>query len=127
MIYNYADDNILSYSNPDLLETKKVIKSESEDVIEWFDSNHIQANPGKFQAIVLGKRGHGDCESFTIQGTTVKCEDSVKLLGITIDYMTSTGKMEKLHYRALKLVYSDFDSSFEDLLKKANIYIFTAR
>ena len=26
----------------------------------------IQANPGKFQAIVLGKRGHSDCESFTI-------------------------------------------------------------
>ena len=72
MIYNYADDNILSYSHPDLLETKKAIKSESEDVIEWFDSNHMQANPGKFQAIVLGKGEDGDCESFTIQCNTVK-------------------------------------------------------
>ena len=43
-------------------------------------SNHMQANPGKFQAIVLGKRGHGDCENFTIQGTTVKCEDSLKTI-----------------------------------------------
>ena len=87
VIYYYADYSTLSYSHPDLLETKKVIKSESEAVIEWFDFNHMQANPEKFQAIVLGKRGHGDCESFTIQRTTVKCEDSVKLLGVTVDYM----------------------------------------
>ena len=29
--------------------------------------------------------------------------------------------MEKLQYRALRLVYSDFISSYEDLLKKANM------
>ena len=28
---------------------------------------------------------------------------------------TSTDKMEKLQYRALRLVYSDFDSSYEEL------------
>ena len=174
-LYNYADDNTLSYSHPDLLETKNVLTSESEYVIEWFGTNQMQANPGKFQAIVLGKRGHGDCESFTIHDNTVKCEDSVKLLGVTIDYMlnfdlhisdickkaarqinvlcrlsrylstetklliyksfvrsnfsycpvvwhfcskSSTDKMEKLQYRALRLVYNDFISSYEDLLKK---------
>ena len=47
----------------------------------------MQANPGKFQAIVLGKRGHGDCESFTAHDNTVKCEDSVKLLGVAIDHI----------------------------------------
>ena len=47
----------------------------------------MQANLGKFQAIVLGKRGRGDRESFTIHDNTVKCEDSDKLLGVTIDYM----------------------------------------
>ena len=44
----------------------------------------MEADPGKFQAIVLSKRGNGDCESFTIHDNTVKCEDSVKLLGVTI-------------------------------------------
>ena len=29
--------------------------------------------------------------------------------------------MEKLQYRALRLVYNDFISSYEDLLKKANM------
>ena len=177
-LYNYADDNTLSYSHSDLLETKNVLTSESEHVIEWFGTNQMQANPGKFQAIVLGKRGHGDCKSFTIHDNTVKCEDSVKLIGVTIDYMLnfdlhisdickkaarqinilcrlsrylstetklliyksfvrsnfsycpvvwhfcsklSTDKMEKLQYRALRLVYSDFISSYEDLLKKANM------
>ena len=83
-LYNYSDDNTLSYSHPDLLETKNVLTSESEYVIEWFGTNQMQANPGKFQAIVLGKRGHGDCESFTIHDNTVKCEDSVKLLGVPL-------------------------------------------
>ena len=158
VIYNYADDNTLSYSHPDLLETKKVIKSESEDVIEWFDSNHMQGNPGKFQAIVLGKRGHSDCESFTIQGTfelhvSNICKKAAKRINVlcrlshylntetklliyksfirsNFSYCplvwhfcskTSTDKMEKPQYRVLRLVYSDFDSSYEDLLKKANI------
>ena len=100
-LYNYADDNTLSYSHPDLLETKNVLTSESEYVIEWFGTNQMQANPGKFQAIVLGKRGHGDCESFTIHDNTVKCEDSVKLLGVTIDYMLN------------------FDLHISDICKKA--------
>ena len=34
---------------------------------------------------------------------------------------SSTDKMEKLQYRALRLVYSDFDSSYEDLLKNADM------
>ena len=84
---NYADDNILSYSHLDLLETKNVLTSESEHAIEWFDTNQMQGNHGKSQAIVVGKRGYGDCESFTIQDNTVKYEDSVKLLRVIIDHM----------------------------------------
>ena len=53
-LYNYANYNNLSYSHPDLLETKNVLTSESEYVIEWFGTNQMQANPRKFQAIVLG-------------------------------------------------------------------------
>ena len=80
-LYNYADANALSYSHPDLLETKNVLTSDSEYVIEWFGTNQMQADSRKFQAIVLSKRGRGDCESFTIHDNTVKFEDSVKLLG----------------------------------------------
>ena len=32
---------------------------------------------------------------------------------------SSSDKLEKLHYRALKFVYNEFDQSFEYLLQKA--------
>ena len=47
----------------------------------------MQANPGKIQAVIPGKTGHGNCTSLTICGSEIKCEDSVKLLGVTIDFM----------------------------------------
>ena len=40
-LYNYAEDNTLSYSHHDLLETKNVLTSESEYVIEWFGTNQM--------------------------------------------------------------------------------------
>ena len=47
----------------------------------------MQANPEKSRAISLGKRGHDGCEDFTVRGITIKCGDSVKLLGVTFDYL----------------------------------------
>ena len=42
----------------------------------------MQANPDKFQAIMLE-----NCKSLFLNGTEIKCEDSVKLLGVAIDYL----------------------------------------
>ena len=177
-IYNYADDNTVSYSDKSLDNTKEVLVDESITCIEWFRNNKMQANPDKFQAIMLGKLGFENCKSLFLNGTEIKCEDSVKLLGVTFDYMlnfdlhisnickkaarqinvllrlskylstetkiliyksfirsnfnycplvwhfcskTSSAKMEKLQYRALRLVFNDFDSSYETLLEKVNM------
>ena len=127
---------------------------------------------------MLGKSGFENCKSLFLNGTEIKCEDSVKLLGVTIDYLlnfdlhvsnickkaarqinvllrlskfltietknliyksfikssfnfcplvwhfcskTSSAKMEKLQYRALRLVFNDFDSSYETLLERVNM------
>ena len=40
-----------------LLKPKGYFTSEIEDVIEWFDSNHMQANPGNSQAFSWIKEG----------------------------------------------------------------------
>ena len=45
-----------------------------------FAVNQMKANPGKFQAIAVGKHS-----CFNLADNIVKCEDSVKLLGVTID------------------------------------------
>ena len=50
-------------------------------------SDKMQANPEKFQAIIPGKIGHENCTSLTVCGSEIKCEVSVKLLGVTIDFM----------------------------------------
>ena len=47
----------------------------------------MQANPDKFQAIAIGKKTHDILTNFSIDNTSIQCEDSVKLLGIDIDYL----------------------------------------
>ena len=86
-VYNYAHDNTVSYSHKCLSTTKSVIESESMKAITWFGDNKLQANPEKFQAIIPGKIGHENCASLAVCGSEIKCEDSVKLLVVTINFM----------------------------------------
>ena len=51
-IYNYADDNTVSYSHKNLDIMKEVLVDEMI-CIDWFRDNKMQANPDKFQAIML--------------------------------------------------------------------------
>ena len=86
-IYNYADDNTVAYSHKNLDILKEVLVDESAICIEWFRNNQMQVNPDKFLAIMLGKSGFENCKSLFLNSTEIKCEDSVKLLGVTIDYL----------------------------------------
>ena len=55
-LYNYADDNTLTYSDNSIENLTKVMEEESEILIKWFSDNQMQANPDKFQAIAIGKK-----------------------------------------------------------------------
>lgn len=87
VLYNYADDNTLSYIHKDLVILKSVLEEESTVLIKWFEENFMQANPDKFQAICVGKKANEGIQSFEIEGNTIKCENSVTLLGVKIDYL----------------------------------------
>ena len=50
-IYNYADDNTLSYSDTNINTV-----AESINLIDWFSKNLMKANPDKFQAIAIGPK-----------------------------------------------------------------------
>ena len=91
-IYNYADDNTVSFIHKDLHILKNVLEQESMNLIKWFENNFMKANPEKFQAICLGKRAYEGIDSFDLEGTQIKCEENVTLLGINIDHML---KMDK--------------------------------
>jgi hypothetical protein len=55
-------------------------------LIEWFKINQMQANPDKFQALAVGKKTYEKRPTRNIQNVELTCEDSVKFLGIEIDY-----------------------------------------
>ena len=67
---------------------KEVLVDESATCIEWFRNNKMQANPDKFQTIMLGKSGFKNCKCLFVNRTEIKCKASVKLLGVTIDNLT---------------------------------------
>ena len=47
----------------------------------------MQANPDKLQAVMLGKSGFENYKSLFLIDREIKREDSLKLQGVTIDYM----------------------------------------
>ena len=46
----------------------------------------MQANPVKFQAIAVGKKSFSKNPIFKIGDNSITCDETVKLLGIDIDY-----------------------------------------
>ena len=85
-LYNYADENTLSFHSPAFEELIKVLQCEGKILIDWFSFNCMQANPNKFQAIAAGKRTHEKSPSFKFGSIDIKCDEVVKLLGIDIDF-----------------------------------------
>jgi hypothetical protein len=85
-LYNYADDNTLSYEGHNLDQLITVLERDSLTLIDWFTENQMKANPDKFQAIAIGKKTKNENISFNLNGNIIKCEDEVKLLGVTIDF-----------------------------------------
>ena len=85
-LYNYADDNTLSYSSTSHENLVKVLENDSLSLIKWFHENKMQANPEKFQAMSLGKKTHDLNISFKFNDVNIKCEDEVVLLGVTLDF-----------------------------------------
>jgi hypothetical protein len=55
-LYNYADDNTLSFCNPDFDALISTLETDSNELIEWFRINKIQANTDKFQCLAVGRK-----------------------------------------------------------------------
>jgi len=83
-VYNYADDNTLSYHHTDPTEVKNVLESAVDTSLQWFRTNFMEANPDKFQCMVLSRDRHTDI-NFCVNGVTLQNEVCVKLLGVHID------------------------------------------
>ena len=80
-VYNYADDNTLSFSHNDPSIIKSTLEQASKQAIRWFNVNFMKANPSKFQAICRKNISI----DFEIDSHVIKTEETVKLLGINFD------------------------------------------
>ena len=54
----------LSKFGTSLATVTKYLEEESKSLISWFSSNKMQANPAKFQVIVIGNNTHKTTYSF---------------------------------------------------------------
>jgi hypothetical protein len=64
----------------------KITKNKSMENCKFVKINKMQANPDKFQVLAVGKKTYEKHPTINIQNFELTCEDSVKLLGIEIDY-----------------------------------------
>ena len=177
-LYNYADDNSMSYAYLNVTDVLSCLKRDCDNAVKWFEVNGMQANPSKFQFMVMSNGTvDKECISICINESLLKPESHVKVLGVTLDdrltfnehvsvccskaarqlnalsrisrYLDTSSctflfnsfvksnfnycpmvwhfcgkvnndKIEKIQHRALKIIYKDYVSSYEDLMLKAN-------
>jgi hypothetical protein len=82
-VFNYADDNTLSYQHSNVDYLKNVIETDTKNAIHWLNSNYMQANAGKFQAMILSRF---NCNiNLKIDNIVIETTDHVKLLGVMVD------------------------------------------
>ena len=52
-LYNNADDNSMSYAPLNVKDVLSCLKWDCDNAVKWFEVNGMQANPSKFQFIVM--------------------------------------------------------------------------
>ena len=87
-LYNYADDNSLSCAGTTVQEVTSSLQFDGSCVIQWFTDNGMQANPSKFQFMIISP--DADCakklEKLVLNGNTVLVsEKQVQVLGVIIE------------------------------------------
>ena len=80
---------MISFHSPDFSELIKFLQQEGKILIDWFSFNCMQANPGKFQAISVGKKTFEKSPVFRFESVNITCEEVVKILGVDIDFNLS--------------------------------------
>ena len=83
-IVNYADDNHICYKNKSTDVLCEVLRLDTNNAISWFEQNYMDANPNKFQGIILGKDVPQSI-ALTTQDYEILLSNHLKVLGVTLD------------------------------------------
>ena len=105
IIYNYADDNSLSFHHHNPAVVKSVLETASMEAIQWFQENFMLANPDKFQAITLSRDSSITISQFDIGDVVIHPSTEVKMLGFTIDdKLTFKSHVQKICSKAARQI-----------------------
>ena len=84
---NYADGNTLAFFSKSLPDLVNVLENEADSALSWVEQNEMIANPNEFHTLFVKKDQTNTCGiNLDFQGHSVKSEETVKLLGVTLDY-----------------------------------------
>ena len=83
-IVNYAYDNHIYHKNKSTEVLCEVLKSDTNNAINWFEQNYMDANSNKFQGIILGKDVPRSI-ALTAQDYEIPLSNHLKVLGVTLD------------------------------------------
>ena len=84
--YITSADNILTTFAQNVRNFTSVLEFESNVAIDWFETNKMIVNLGKFQSIMIDKRKQDHKkETFEIGDKVIEASLLVKLLGVQID------------------------------------------
>ena len=85
-VKNFADDNTLSSHAKSLDSLISNLEADSDKAINWFTKNHMIANPDKFKAIIINKKGQDTAGiKLKINNKEITSSEEVTLLGVVID------------------------------------------
>ena len=175
-IANYADDNTPYSVEATIDALLNTLEDDTDTLIQWFSDNYLKLNADKCH-LLISNNSKDIC--INVEDEVIECENSVKLLGVTIDnkltfkdhvsnickkasqklhvlarisnYMsqdklrvlmkafiesqfgycpliwmfhsrTLNNRINRLHERALRLVYKNSHLTFENLLHKDNSF-----
>ena len=85
-VHNFANGNTLTTFAQNVRTLISILESESKIAIDWFETNKMIVNPGKFQSIIIDKKKQDHTkETFEIGDKVVEASSSVNSLGVLID------------------------------------------
>ena len=101
-IYNYADDNCISFEGRSIDIITDTLHKESVPLMEWFKKKSLAANPAKFQTMLLKSNSIKDIQlNVTVENISLPSSDTMKVLGINSDdRLTFDGHISNMRIKA---------------------------
>ena len=91
-LYNFADDNSLVNAATCIDDVITNLKHDSRITINWFDKNGMEANPSKFQFMVISSKRIEQIDIDITDEVNITSKSIVEVLGVHIDNELITGR-----------------------------------